>query len=309
MKQPAHFKPFLACDIDLKKARFPLMSMPKIDGVRGLNIHGSLVGRTLRPLDNLFANDRFGRPEYMGFDGELTLGNELTRNDLCRITSSALSTIQGNPEVYWNVFDLCALTVANKSYIERYAMMRDFVATQQEQGNFKYINVVPYVMVHNEIEFLEQDLIWCDMGYEGSIGRDPSAKYKHGRSTAIQCGYVRYKTFVQEDALVLSINEGQTNENELVQDRLGYAKRSSHMDNMVPNGMVGSLQCRDVKTGDIITVGAGKMTADERRDYFQNPYKIVNQIISYKHFPKGVKDKPRFPTFVNIRNPSDVVKD
>lgn len=309
MKQPAHFKPFLACDIDFKKARFPLMSMPKIDGVRGLNVHGALVGRTLRPLDNLFTNDRFGRPEYMGFDGELTLGNDVTRNDLCRITSSALSTIQGNPDVYWNVFDLCAHTVSHRSYIERYAMMRDYVATQHEQGNLPKINVVPYVMVNNEVEFLEQDLIWCDMGYEGSIGRDPSAKYKNGRSTALQCGYVRHKTFIQEDALVLSINEGQSNENELLQDRLGYAKRSSHSENMVPNGMVGSLQCRDVKSGEIITVSAGKMTAEERKDYFENPWKIVNQIISYKHFPKGVKDKPRFPTFVNIRNPSDIVKD
>lgn len=309
MNSKAHFKPYLACDIDLSKAIYPLMSMPKIDGVRGINIHGDLIGRSLRPITNKFTRERFGKPEYMGFDGELTLGNVLTHNDLCRITSSATSTIEGSPDVYWNVFDLCALTVAHKSYIERYAMLRDYIAQQHSVGNYEHINVVPYVMVHNEEELIAQDVIWCDMGYEGSILRDPSAKYKHGRSTANQCGYTRLKTFVQEDAVVISINEGQSNNNELETDRLGHAKRSTHMENMIPNGMVGSLECRDIKTGNLITVAAGKMTSEERTDLFNNPYKIVGKTISYKHFPKGVKDKPRFPTFVYIRDETDIVKE
>ena len=75
---------------------------------------------------------------------------------------------------------------------------------------------------------------------------------------------------------------------------------------MIPNGMVGSLLCKDVKTGREITIGAGKMSHEERLLFFADQKRLIGQVVKYKHFPKGVKDKPRFPTFQSFRVDSDI---
>ena len=41
-------KPMLAEDFDESKLIFPLIAQPKIDGVRGLNMLGTLTGRSLK---------------------------------------------------------------------------------------------------------------------------------------------------------------------------------------------------------------------------------------------------------------------
>ena len=54
-------------------------------------------------------------------------------------------------------------------------------------------------------------------------------------------------------------------------------------------------------------VGAGEMPHADRKKFFDNPELILGKIIKYKHFPKGVKDKPRFPTFKTFRDKADMV--
>jgi DNA ligase-1 len=107
------------------------------------------------------------------------------------------------------------------------------------------------------------------------------------------------------------------NTNEAKVNELGRTERSSHQDNMVPKGMIGNLICsmmKDVYDGDkllfsqdqVVTVGPGAMPHVDRVALFQDQSKIVGQVIKFKFFPKGVKDKPRFPTFVTIRSAEDM---
>jgi DNA ligase-1 len=71
--------------------------------------------------------------------------------------------------------------------------------------------------------------------------------------------------------------------------------------------MIGSLICRDVKTSKTITVGPGELDHEERTHYWNNPTELVGKTISYKFFQKGMKDKPRFASYVTIRDSSDLV--
>lgn len=130
--------------------------------------------------------------------------------------------------------------------------------------------------------------------------------YKEGRSTVIEGGFLRIKDFAIEEAVVTGVVGGESNNNEKTINELGRGTRSSHKASKVPNGLVGALICRDVKTGNVFKVAAGKMDHDTRKLYFDRPELILQQTIKYKHFPKGVKDKPRFPTFECIRIPSDI---
>ena len=130
-------------------------------------------------------------------------------------------------------------------------------------------------------------------------------------------GLLRIKQFIESEAIVDAIVEGESNQNEAQTNELGLQFRSSHQANMIPNGLVGSLTCRALQTetdrgrvvieeGQIITVSPGNMPHDLRKYYFENQNEILKKIIKFKFFPKGIKDKPRFPTFVTIRQPEDM---
>lgn len=301
------FKPHRAVDVDLEKQKFPVCILPKIDGVRGLNEGGNFTSRTLKPFGNRHTNSLFRGDEFAGFDGELAAGND-TDADLCRKTTSATSSHEGEPNLTWHIFDLCAVSVAHLGFKKRWEMARDYLTQAHEQGQLLDLQIVPMYVVNNMEEFLEWEQTWLDMGYEGLIARDPEGKYKHGTATVREGAYLRLKRFIEEDAIVVSIKEGESNGNEAQINELGQTFRTTHQENMTPNGMVGTIICQDVKTGKEIFCGPGAMTHEDRYKYFANQELIIGQVIKYKHFPKGVKDRLRFAQFVSFRSPEDFAK-
>lgn len=313
MNQAQPMKPMLARDWIESKVKFPCIVQPKIDGVRALCIDGKLVGRSLKPFANKYVTHLLSRPEFNGFDGEITVGTpeDRTSETLCRDTTSAMNRIEGEPVVTWTIFDV----VSNKKYSDR---MKDILINQF--GTQAYILVIGGGHVRNMQELLAYES-WClDMGYEGVILRDPDGLYKEGRSDSkMQCW--RIKRFIEEEILVTSILEGSKNNNEKKVNELGRTERSSHQENMQPNGEVGTIigtLLKDVLhpvTGNIlfkegleVQVSPGEMTQDECKFYWNNQDQIVGKVIKFKTFPQGVKDKPRFPTFVCFRDKSEVVK-
>ena len=315
------FKPMLASDWDENKITFPCAAQPKIDGVRAMHMLGGLTGRSLKKHANKHTTEKFSHPALAGLDGEMA-ADDVTHPDLCTLTSSALSSIQGEPDIRWYLFDYVTERTELMPYQERYLAMLDRVHELKDEVEHlaMHLKIVPSVVCNNMEELLALEELWLDEGYEGVIIRKPDAPFKRGRSTVREGGLLRIKRFIEEEAEVIGIEEGQTNLNEKQTNELGNSFRSTHQENMVPNGQVGSLTCRMLKDvfdpqkkdklllakGQIVTVSPGKMTADQRKYYFQNPHEIVNQIVKFKFFPKGGKDKPRFPTYVTIRPKSDM---
>jgi DNA ligase 1 len=302
-------KPMLADDYIESKLRFPVIAQPKIDGVRGLNLNGKLTGRSLKFHKNLYTTNFFSHPRYYGMDGELAAEAE-THPDLCRLTTSAVSTIAGEPWVLWHVFDLVNDQTRHMPYCDRLVALKRRIEEMTEVHRSLYrVAAIKSVLCNDAEALLHQDTLWLAQGYEGTIIRDPHGLYKEGRSTPTEGGLLRIKRFADGEAVVLSVEEGETNNNEATVGLLGQTERSTHQANMVPNGMVGRLICKDVKTGETITVAPGRMVHSDRERYFLSPELIVGQTIKYKHFLKGVKDKPRFPTFQCIRAASDIGTD
>lgn len=313
-------KPMLASDYEEAKIRFPVIAQPKIDGVRALNMEGMLTGRSLKQHANRYVTSFFSHADMIGFDGEMAAEHEC-HPDLCRLTTSALSRIDGQPFVLWWVFDYVTEQTKDLSYSERHAALtakvREFHRAGAGIHPSQYLRVVPSVLVHNMGELLAFDHRCLDMGYEGTIIRDPNGKHKQGRSTVREGGLLRIKRFIDAEIVVTEILEGEVNGNEAQVNELGLQFRSSHQDNMVPNGMVGAMMGRllaDVvsngtvlfKAGEIVKVGAGKMPHDDRLKFFQNPSLIIGKLAKFKMFPNGVYNKPRFPTFQSLRSDSDV---
>lgn len=309
-------KPMLASDWDESKLRFPVIAQPKIDGVRALNLEGILTARSLKQHQNRFVTALFSKPYLRGLDGEMA-ANMDTSPTLCRDTSSALSTIEGSPWVVWHLFDYITEHTIELPYKERYDALKSYISLLNEDKESKYIarflTVVPNSPCANMEQLLSVERHWLNAGYEGVIIRDPEGKYKQGLSTVREGGLLRIKRFVDFEIKVTEIIEGVTNHNKAQINELGLQFRSSHQENMTGNAMVGALvgtvvsEIKDLKgqvvfqKGDSVKIGAGSMTHEDRKKYFLHPDLILGKLVKAKMFPYGIKDKPRFPTFVSLR--------
>lgn len=310
-------KPMLAETWDPKKLKFPVMAMPKIDGVRGLNLFGNLTGRSLKPFKNEYVTWTFSKKILLGLDGEFA-AEKATHPDLCRITTSALGTIEGNPYVLWHLFDYVTAETATLPYWRRLQMLKakvnelHIIASNLAQ----HLRIVHYEEFGNLDGLMNFHDLNMSAGYEGTILRNPNGVYKNGRSTVNEGGYLRIKDFEDAEGVVIAVHEGENNNNEAQTNELGKTFRTSHQENKSASGLIGTLSVKLIsritagnktfEAGEIILISAGKMTSEERAFYLLRPSEIVGKVAKFQYFPHGVKDKLRFPTFQSIRMSEDI---
>lgn len=314
----SNFKPHKACDVNWDTLKFPCWAMPKIDGVRMLNVNGKAVGRSLKPYKNKAITAAYSAlPLLAGLDGEMTANGAVTSPSLCRDTTSIINTINGENNVVWYIFDFIPEGYSSVPYKDRYEEAKllieqisspDSSIPESIRNNIS-LKLIEYKVVHSVQEAQEFYEKCLAEKYEGAIFRDPNAKHKNGRCTEKESAYVRAKPSSDKEAIVLELVEAQENLNEAKTNELGYTERSSHKENKVGKGMVGSFICKDVTTGTIITVGAGKATHEERIAFWNNPDTIVGKYIKYLSMDTGVKDAPRFARFICIRSEEDMSND
>ena len=293
-------KPHKACNADLNKIKFPIIVMPKIDGVRACYLNGEFTSRNLKPFRNKRLSETFEIPDLFDYDGELVVGDDPTSQSLCRDTTSFCSSFENKTEHLdtptWYLFDL---VLEGVPYKERLAKL------QMEVSMLSALNLPIKIVRHAIAESIEEVMQWHDMfmaeGYEGTILRDPNGYHKNGRCTVNEGAFLKMKDIADEEAAILSLIEAEYNGNEAEVNELGYQTRSSHQENKVGNGMIGSIVVM-IPDGRVITISAGHMTHDERIHYWENQDEIVNRICTYKFMPHGEKDKRRHPRFKCFRS-------
>ena len=310
-------KPQLANDANLATLKYPLIVQPKIDGVRALNISGTLTGRSLDPFKGFGITEYWSKPEFRYLDGEMTLGpNPASPDRLCSLTTGALGAFKGvtsMADVYLHCFDW--LAEPNLPYFQRYEMLKAYV----EKLAHPRVHLVPLHIANNREELDALIAHFFDEGYEGAIIRNLAAPAKEGRPSKVKQELVRVKGWMDSEMLVTGFTEGQTNTNEAKTNTLGRTERSSAKDGMVPNGMVGSIHgtmigdCFHPITGEKlfadglpITIGTGTMTDAELLDYFKHPEKLVGHPVKFKHLAHGVKGLPRMGNYISHRLKEDM---
>ena len=117
---------------------------------------------------------------------------------------------------------------------------------------------------------------------------------------------MKYKRFVDDEAVVIGFEERMHNDNEAEKDNFGRTKRSSAMAGMVASNTLGALLVRDIKTGVEFSIGTG-FDDEQRKDIWTHKRQIIGLTLTYKHFAQsGAKDKPRFPVFKAFRHGDDI---
>jgi len=310
-------KPQLANDANLATLIYPVGVQVKIDGVRALNINGTLTGRSLDPFKGFGVTEYWSRPCFKGLDGEMILGSNPASTDrLCSLTTGAMGAFKGiteTPNLSWWVFD--DLTNPADSYSVRYARLKVRVASLDHPR----VYLVPLHIANSREELDALIARFFDEGYEGAIIRNLDAPAKEGRPSKVKQELVRVKGWMDSEMLVTGFTEGQTNTNEAKTNTLGRTERSSAKDGMVPNGMVGSIHgtmigdCFHPITGEQlfadglpITIGTGTMTDAELLDYFKHPEKLVGHPVKFKHLAHGTKTLPRMGQYLSHRLPQDM---
>jgi DNA ligase-1 len=87
-------------------------------------------------------------------------------------------------------------------------------------------------------------------------------------------------------------------------NELGRTKRSSHKENKVGRGDLGALILR-LPDGTEFSCGTG-FSDVERELIWNNRDTYLGKLVSFDHFPIGVKDKPRHPSYKGLRDPIDL---
>jgi DNA ligase-1 len=291
-------KPMLAgtCE-DITKLNYPVIASPKLDGIRCTIQDGVVLSRNLKPIPSGLVQAVYGLPEFEGLDGELIYGDP-TAEDCFNKTTSAVMRKEfpedfQTPYLVMYVFDV--LGTAN-------------FTTRLKQANGRIQNtkavLVPHSIIKSASVLADYERHHTELGYEGVMVRSPDGPYKHGRSTVNQGYLLKIKQFKDAEAEILECIEQLHNNNEATIDELGHTKRSHEKAGMEPMNMLGALRVRDLSTGVEFNVGSG-LTNEERVALWADKAALIGRIITYKYFPVGVKDKPRFPTFKGFRDPMD----
>jgi len=283
-------------EADLEGLRFPLYASPKLDGVRCVIKRGQALTRNLKPIPNFELRNRLESIKALeGCDGELVIPGA----EFCYVTSAVMGRNAGSKLVEYWVFDRYhptapfSLRVAAPVFSIRELAIPDWV------------KLVPQVLVHSLVEVRALESNYLDNGFEGIMLRCPDAPYKCGRSTVREQGLMKLKRFCDSEAVIVGFVEQMRNVNAQIVDEVGRKKRSSAKAGKVPAKMLGAFQVRDLKTGVEFEIGSGFGT-NQRMAWWKARRQLVGKIAKYRYQPVGVKDKPRFPVFLGLRDTRDM---
>jgi len=290
-----NFKPLLAATlVDPERLKFPLLGSPKLDGIRCITMNGTPYSRNLKVIRNAYVQQELRNIGPM-LDGELVVGEPNTGHVLNR-TQSGVMSADGSPDFTYWVFD-------SPEYPAQPFLQRFHGITDIEHPRIKFVEQTE---LNDYIDLLgyEQDIL--AKGYEGIMLRSMEGHYKHGRSTGTDGLLWKLKRFTDWEGVVVRLEEGMNNSNILVADALGRAKRSSHQENLIPNGQVGTMIVLRISDKTQLPVSPGRMTHDKRKHYWENPNELIGATVKCKSFEYGSLAVPRFSTYQAHRDPEDM---
>ena len=272
-------EPMSGKDPDPKYERiWPCYGSIKYDGIRlamkgrqertrgMLDIPNLSIQRTLR-----------SEPWFAGLDFELIMGDPA--DPLCyNKTFSAAMSIEGEPEISFYVFDII---IPGMLFWERQELLKQHMADVPEHLKHRVFLVEQVRLDSPEAHKLMYERVTA-AGHEGMITRTANSPYVFGKATAKQQYMLKDKPHYDSEFYILSCYEAMENTNEAEVDGAGHTKRSTMAEGLVPKGMLGGFNAKEVHTGVEFRCAPGKLTHKEREQLWQLwlPYVRVETSVS-----------------------------
>lgn len=296
--------PMLAATLkDIKQLDYSrqYLCTPKLDGIRALMINGHLVSRTFKPIRNNYIRKTLEAVLPEGADGEIVCPGAF------QATSSGVMSADGEPEFIYYFFDYIKDDL-KKPYFDRTQDMLQWLVYQGpvHTPGLSMIKLLMPTTISNYDQLKGYEAECIDKGFEGVILRTPDSPYKCGRSTVKQEWLLKLKRFADDEAIIIGFTEKMRNDNEATKDAFGHTVRTSHKENKTPANTLGALVVKDIKTDIEFEIGTG-FNDEKRQEIWDNQNEWMSKIVKYKHFAvSGVKEKPRFPVYLGVRDPEDM---
>jgi DNA ligase-1 len=141
-----------------------------------------------------------------------------------------------------------------------------------------------------------------ESGNEGMILRQPTARYKHGRTTLKQDGMWKFKEFVTHDAIIVGVEEQMKLKDgvERTRNELGHLERRFEADLYEPAGMVGAFEVEKDNQRFKVKPGRG-MDNNWKRQAWLSREQFIGHHCEYKMMPHGTLNAPRIGSLVRMR--------
>jgi DNA ligase-1 len=275
------FQPMLAQDYDKRKDKvhFPILSQPKLDGVRCIVKSDGMWTRTGKEIisaPHIFEGLKhvFEEQPDLVLDGELYTSN--TEVDFNTIISCVRKTKPTQDDLdlskqyieYW-MYDMYGgedleyeLRLDNLKNIKRDYKLNQLI-----------YRIIPTYTLSNELEVLNQLSHYVAQSFEGQILRDPNTPYENKRSN----GLLKHKTFHDEEFTIIDYSEG-------------IGKFSGKVATLKVNVNGVKVDC----------------TINGTMEYLEELYQIKDTLIgkqaTVKYFEKTVDGSLRFPKVIAIRD-------
>jgi DNA ligase-1 len=297
----------MTMDEFLSRIQYPVLATPKVDGIRCITTLDEVPPpgylsvprtRSMRPVPNMHVDRMVAQcPPWL--DGELTCG------DTFQAVTSGIMSIHGTPAFTYHVFDAHILEAQDNKMLATRRSYGSRIDDLKELDLPPFCNKLVPVLIGSigELMIYEE---WClGNGAEGVMIRPPDSPYLMSRSSFRRPYLVAIKRFEDSEALVLGVEPLMHNANTPEVNELGYQERSTRRAMMMEQPLVGALLVRDIHTNVAFKIGTG-FTTDQRYIWWEDRSLIIGKFVKYRYQAHGAKDKPRIPSFVGIRDTSDM---
>ena len=209
MKEVENIKAMLAHKYNEDKADYPAFIQPKLDGVRCLFTAKGAFSRANNQFMNVEHIEQALKPFFAKnptavLDGELY--NHGLKDDFEKIISLVKKkkpTDQDKAEakelVQYHIYDVASMTIG--TYTDRYL----FILAEQSLKNKACLQVIDNNLVLDFDDAIKMHKKNLKLGYEGSMYRTPSGKYKGTRSWDL----MKFKDFHDTEATIIGYEIGK----------------------------------------------------------------------------------------------------
>lgn len=277
-------------DDQLVHLHYPIVGSPKLDGFRCIVDEVPLTS-SMKLFPNKFVNEVMRDLMYDGLDGELLVGAPNDPNAFHN-TSGPIRRFDGQPDFRFYVFDNWKL--GDYTYFDRWVSR-----IRPDEGR---LIILEQRMLDSPEDVIAYESEMLDAGYEGAMIRSLDGRYKEGRCSFRELNIFKRKPFVECEAEIIGFVEGLQNLNEPKMNETGHMRRSSHQENKVGKGTLGSFELRSDLWFNSFHAGPGEgYTAEDRQDIWNRRDEYLGQVATIKYQKYGSRDAPRIPSVIKIR--------
>lgn len=287
-KPRGQFRPMLcARKATLQDVVLPAYLSVKMDGVRCLVRDGGPKSLELNECPNRFTRRELSSTLLEGIDSEYIVGKPNLPSTY-HTSNSAWGSIEGEPD--FKIYAIDDFTDPDLPFEER---LKKLTKRIRDLNNPRVV-LAPQKRVTTLREVKTFYRTCLSLNFEGMVSASPLGPYKYGRSTIRENYRLKFKEISHSEAEILDIVQGSRNNNPSVVNPLGYKRKSSAIEGLIPSNMMGKLLVRDIHSGVQFFIGSGTLFTNRfREDCLRNFPKYKGRILRYHSITAGVKDKPR----------------